>query len=81
MEEISGILPADHLKKALKSNECFLTKTVPKKRKSSLPSEFQNESDETNKEPNTLKLFKSKVTIIKRSDIVNKSTWYLTNIS
>jgi hypothetical protein len=26
-------------------------------------------------------LFKSKVTIIKRSDIVNKSTWYLTNIS
>jgi hypothetical protein len=26
-------------------------------------------------------LSKSKVTIIKRSDIVNKSTWYLTNIS
>jgi hypothetical protein len=26
-------------------------------------------------------LSKSKVTIMKRSDIVNKSTWYLTNIS
>jgi hypothetical protein len=26
-------------------------------------------------------LSKSKVTIIKRSDIVNKSTWYLTNIT
>ncbi len=34
-----------------------------------------NVSDETNKEPNTQKSFKSKVIITKRSDIVNKSTF------